>query len=49
MNPKSIQFEKYWREKIAEEVAELMRTTPSVNAYGVYLYIRDGNGNSKMD
>ena len=40
MNANSPQFEKYWRKKIAEEVAELMRTNPNTNAYEIYLSIK---------
>lgn len=37
----SIQFEKHWREKIANEILELIETDSEINAYGVYLYVRD--------
>lgn len=40
MNPNQPQFEKYWREKIANEVADAMAKTPSINAYGIWLLIK---------
>lgn len=37
----AIQFEKHWRNKIAEEVKELLDSSHQINAYGIYLFIRD--------
>lgn len=34
------QAEKYWREKIANEVADAMAKVPEINAYGVWLLIK---------
>ena len=40
MNPNQPQFEKYWREKIANEVADAMVRMPEINAYGIWLLIK---------
>lgn len=40
MNPNEIQFEKYWRNKIANEVADAMAKSPEINAYGIWLLIK---------
>lgn len=37
----AIQFERHWRNKIAEEIKELLYDNHEVNAYGVYLFVRD--------
>jgi hypothetical protein len=37
----AIQFEKHWRKKIAEEVKQLIERDHEINAYGVYIFIRD--------
>lgn len=42
----AIQFEKYWRNKIAEEVDQLINSNSQVNAYGIYLFIRDKGKNA---
>lgn len=42
----SIQFEKHWRSKIAEEVKELLYDNHEVNAYGVYIYLKDKADNA---
>jgi hypothetical protein len=34
-------FENHWRIKIAEEVKELLHEDHEINAYGVYIYLRD--------
>jgi hypothetical protein len=40
------QFERYWREKIAEEVADLIERVPSINAHGVYMYLKENKHDS---
>ena len=42
----AIQFEKHWRSKIAEEIKVLIDNNSQVNAYGVYLFVRDGANNA---
>jgi len=37
----AIQFEKHWRSKIAEEIKELLYQDHEINAYGVYLYLKN--------
>lgn len=43
MNFNVPQAEKFWRNKIANEIEQLIKDVPEVNAYGVYLSVRDGN------
>lgn len=43
MNFEVPQAEKFWRDKISKEIEDLMERVPEVNAYGVYLYIKDQN------
>lgn len=37
----AIQFEKHWRNKIAKEVEQLIERDHEINAYGVYIFLRD--------
>jgi hypothetical protein len=37
----AIQFEKHWRSKIAKEIKELLYQDHEINAYGVYLYLKN--------
>ena len=37
----AIQFEKHWRNKIANEVKELLYESHEINAYGVYLFLKN--------
>ena len=39
------QFEKYWREKIAQEIADLIDSTPSVSAREVYSFVKENYEN----
>lgn len=34
-------FENYWRKKVAEEVKQLIDSNHEINAYGIYLYIKN--------
>jgi hypothetical protein len=42
----AIQFEKHWRKKIADEVRELIWDDYELNAYGVYLILKDRADNA---
>lgn len=42
----AIQFERHWRNKIAREVKELIDSNHEINAYGVYLFIKDKADNA---
>lgn len=47
IDPSSIQFEIFWRKKIAEEVKGLIDQSPGINAYGIYLAIKNGYTHDK--
>jgi len=41
MNPKELQFEKFWRGQLLKEVEELIASVPEVNAQGVVVMMKD--------
>lgn len=41
INKNSIQFEKHWREKIADEIKEMIDAGSEINAYGIYLWLKE--------
>lgn len=43
MNFNVPQAEKFWREKISQQIKELIDSESKVNAQGVYLFVRNGN------
>jgi hypothetical protein len=42
----AIQFEQHWRKKIADEVKELLWENHELNAYGVYLFLKNKADNA---
>lgn len=34
--------EAFWRAEIAKEIKDLIDISPEVNAYGVYLFVKNG-------
>jgi hypothetical protein len=41
MNPREIQFEKFWRNHILEEIEQLIRNVPEVNAQGIVIAMKE--------
>jgi hypothetical protein len=41
MNPREIQFEKFWRNQILDEIEQLINDVPEVNAQGIVISMKE--------
>lgn len=41
MNPREVQFEKYWRNQILDEIEQLIGRVPEINAQGIVVAMKE--------
>lgn len=41
MNPNEVQFEKFWRNYILDEIEQLIEQEPDINAQGILIVMRE--------
>lgn len=41
MNPKEIQFEKFWRNQVLDEIEQLINDMPEVDAQGIVVAMKE--------